>query len=337
MKQQIIENIHNPDHLERLYRDNKQDFRKAFSEISNEYDSELVRFWKLRLAPEAEIESRGFLRLDLLIVIILSMISGLLAKLPELFSQINEGSFFKRDLAIIVFNGIILFAFWQNRIFNKKQISIYGIVLLGLILYVNFLPYQVSDSVALIYIHVPLFLWCLFGLTFSAFDYKNTDKLIEFIRFNGELLIMTGLILIAGGILSGVTVALFTAIKMDIHRFYMEYFGVFGLVASPIVSYYLIKLYPNITSKIAPVIARVFTPLVFITLVVYLISLAFSESKILEDRDLLLVFNVMLLAVVAIIVFSVTEIDKSIEKNSNYSGHLFFSKTVLNKNRLFYS
>lgn len=53
MKQQIIENIVNPDNLERLYRDNKQEFRKSFSEISNDYDTELVRYWKIRLAPES--------------------------------------------------------------------------------------------------------------------------------------------------------------------------------------------------------------------------------------------------------------------------------------------
>ena len=79
----------------------------------------------------------------------------------------------------------------------------------------------------------------------------------------------------------------------------------------------MIRLYPNLTNKIAPVIARVFTPLVLITLVVYLVSLIFSTSNILEDRDLLLLFNIMLLAVLAIIVFSVSELDKSKEKNGN--------------------
>lgn len=255
-------------------------------------------------------------------MILLSLISGLLVKLPDIFSQIDHQSFYKRDLATIVFNGIILYAFWQNRIFDIKRILIYGFTILILLLYVNLLPESYfpiknSDSAILAFIHVPLFLWCLFGLSFASFDYKNIAKLIEFIRFNGELLIMTGLILIAGGILTGVTVALFTAIKMDIHRFYMEYVAVFGLVAAPIVSYYLIRLYPSLTNKIAPVIARVFTPLVLITLVVYLISLIFSESKVLQDRDLLIVFNVMLLAVMAIIVFSASELDKSKVKNIN--------------------
>lgn len=322
MKHRIIESINSPDNLERLYRENNQDFARAFGELSPDYDSELVRFWKVRLAPEMESEVKGLLKLDLLVVIILSLVSGLLVKLPDVFPQIDHEAFYKRDLAILVFNGIILYTFWINKIFDKRRILTYGLTLLVLTLYINllpisYLPFKVSDSVALAFIHVPLFMWCLFGLSFASFETKNTDKWIEFIRFNGELLIMTGLILIAGGMLTGVTVALFSAIKMNIQEFYIHYVIVFGGVAAPIVSFFIIGLYPSITSKIAPVIARVFTPLVLITLVVYIISLIFSESSILENRDLLMVFNVMLVAVMAIIVFSVTELDKSKERNVN--------------------
>lgn len=327
MKHRIIENINNPDNLEKLYRENKQDFSKSFVEISDDYNSDLVRFWKIRLTPETETEFKGFLKLDLLVVIILSLVTGLLVKLPVIFSQIHSDSFYAKDLAIIVFNGIVLSAFWQNRIFNKKRILIYGLIILILFLFVNFLPYKRSDSIDLVYIHIPLFLWCLFGLSFISFDYMNNAKRIEFIRFNGELLIMTGLILIAGGLLTGITLGLFSVIKMNIEKFYLEYVVVLGSVASPIVSYYLIRIYPNITSKIAPVIARVFTPLVLITLVVYLVSLIFSKSKILEDRDLLMLFNIMLLAVMAIIVFSVSELDKSKVKNINVL--ILFSLAVL--------
>lgn len=317
MKKRIIDNLSHPENLEKMYREDKSDFSKSFDEISNQYDSDLVRFWKIRLTPQTASEIKGFLKLDLLVVILLSLVTGFLVKLPELFSQIDSESFYQRDLAIIVFNGIILYAFWQNKLFEKKKILIYGAIILILLLFINFLPYQRSDSIDLALIHTPLFLWCLFGLTFMSFDYNNTAKRIKFIRFNGELLIMTGLILIAGGILTGITLGLFSVIKMDIEQFYITYVGVSGAVASPIISYFLIQIYPNITSKIAPVIARVFTPLVLVTLIVYLISMIFSNSKILEDRDLLLVFNAMLLAVLAIIVFSVSELDKSKEKNIN--------------------
>ncbi len=323
MKNRILENLHNPEMLENLYRENKQEFARSFFDIPVD-DSELLRFWKIRLAPETGTEFKGFLMLDLLVVIILSLFTGFLVKLPELFT-ISEAFFYPRDLAIIVFNGIIVYTFWQNRIFDQKRILIYGLTLLVLVLFVNKLPTNKSDSITLTFIHVPLFLWGMFGLSFISFDYKNTGKRIEFIRFNGELLIMTGLILIAGGIMTGLTLGLFEVIKIDIAKFYLEYVVVFGGVAAPIVSYYLIRLIPNITSKIAPVIARVFTPLVLITLAAYLISLIFTEVKVLEDRDLLILFNVMLLAVMAIIVFLVSELEREKVKNLNVLILLFLA------------
>ena len=315
MKQRILDNSSNPIELEKLYRENKSEFTKSLFELPADTDSELLEFWKIRLTPETE--SKSFDMTDLLLVMIFSLFSGLLVKLPELFSQIKSDDFYTRDLAIIVFNGVIMYTFWKNKVYNSIRILIYGGIITALLLFVNLLPYSKSDSVELAFIHTPLFLWCLFGLVYTGFSFRNTAGRIEFIRFNGEFLIMTGLILIAGGALTGITLGLFSAIKMNIERFYLEYVVVIGAVAAPIVSFYLIRLYPNLTSKVAPVIARVFTPLVLLTLAVYLVSLIFSQSKILEDRDLLILFNIMLLVVMAIIVFSVSELDKSKVKDFN--------------------
>lgn len=311
MRKRIIENINSPGDLEKLYRENSPEFSSAFNQISDEYDSELVRFWKIRLAPVKENEFKGFLKLDLFILLGLSLLTALLIKIPLIFTQINEESFFMRNLAIIVFNGIILFSFWQNKIAEKKWIYGYGACMLLLVSFINLLPTIKGDSVVLAFIHTPLFLWCIFGLVYVSFDFKNYIRRIEFIRFNGELLIMTGLILLAGGLLTAITLGLFTAIKMNIEKFYIEYVAFSGAVAAPMVALYLVKLYPTITNKIAPVIARVFTPIVLLTLAVYLISLVFSKSNIQEDRELLILFNIMLLAVTAIIVFSLSELSKS--------------------------
>ncbi len=317
MKQKIIDNIHDPDILEALYRENRQEFSKAFAEVSETVDTELVKFWKIRLAPERVKEAAGFNRRDLIIVLLLSLVTGLLVKLPAIFCGIHEEAFYKRDLAIIIFNGIILYTFWQSRSFTGKRLMFYGAVMLVMLLFVNFLPYSASDSIVLSFIHIPLFLWCLFGLVFIGFDFQVIGKRISFIRFNGELLIMMGLILIAGGILAAVTMGLFHAIKMDIEKFYFDWVVTMGAAAIPIVAFYLLRLYPNITNRLAPVIAIVFTPLVLITLAVYLTVMLVSTDKLLADRNLLILFNAMLLGVMVIIVFSVSELDKLKEKNFN--------------------
>lgn len=323
MKKEIVENIQDPDKLEQLFRMDQRAFAYSFSEISDDFDSDLVRFWKIRLSQEPAIETVRFVKMDLYVMIFLSLFTGLLVKIPAIFPVIDFQSFFERELSIVVFNGLILYTFWQNKIFDKKNIQIYGIAILVLFLYINLLPYQpgdfdkLGDTVKLAFIHSPLLLWCIWGITYSSFHYKDTSMKIKFIRYNGEFIVMTGLILIAGGILTAMSLGLFSVIKIDILKFYQQYIVLVGLVSVPIVSSYLLRLYPDITSKIAPVIARVFTPLVLISLVVYLISMIFSSTKIQEDRNLLLIFNIMLIAVMAIIVFSIAEMERNNKKDFN--------------------
>jgi hypothetical protein len=317
LRDKILTNIDNPEQLEKLYRLNKQNFSKEIAGMPADNPSDLIRFWKIRLDIENENKRAFSSKTDISIVVLLAVFTGLLVKIPSLFPQIDQEFFYTRNLALIVFNSIILYTFWQNRIFDIRKILFYVLSVSVIILFVNLLPGTEGDSVMLSLIHVPILLWCLFGLTFVSFDHNNAGQRIEFIRFNGEFITMTGLILIAGIIFSGVTISLFSVIDISIEGFYMENIALTGVAIAPIVSLYLIRLYPDITRKIAPVIARVFTPLVLVTLIIYLVSLIFSENKIMEDRELLLLFNIMLLAVMGIIVFSVSEINKSRKRDLN--------------------
>lgn len=317
MKLRIIENINNPEMLEKLYRENKNDFEKSFSVISETYNSELVNFWKLRLSEDKESNLIKISRNDFFAILIITLITGVLLKLPEIIPNLNPETFYMKYLAIFVFNGLIVFTFWRNKIFDVRKIILYLFTILLMLSFVYLLPNYKSDSITLAFIHIPLLMWCLFGLAYVSFDYKNLVKRIRFIQFNGEMLIMTGLLLIAGGFLTGITFGLFNVIGMNIENFYFNNIVVFGGVATPIVAFYLIGIYPNITSKISPVIARIFTPLILIMLLVYLITIIFSHNQFLEDRNLLIVFNLMLFIVTAIIVFAISEQNKLKDKNIN--------------------
>ena len=132
-------------------------------------------------------------------------------------------------------------------------------------------------------------------------------KRIEYIKYNGELAIVTAIILITGGILSAITIGLFSAIGINIEKFYGENIIITGSVCVPVVATFIIVNYTTMTNKIAPVIANIFSPLVLLTAVIYLIAIAISGKDPYNDRNFLLIFNIMLLGVMAIIVFSVSE------------------------------
>jgi hypothetical protein len=70
-----------------------------------------------------------------------------------------------------------------------------------------------------------------------------------------------------------------------------------------------------LTNRIAPVIAKIFSPIVLITMVIYLIAFLWAGGQVLRKREELIFFNIMLLAVMAIIVFSISDLMKKKHKN----------------------
>jgi hypothetical protein len=310
MKQQIIEGIRDPEKLENLYRSNQRDFEKSFAEISAGLDTPLISFWKIRLAPDRKELLSGIRLKDLPEVLLIAAVTALLMLIPAFLTDTGREFIYIRDVALIAFNGLIIYSFRINKIAGLPKWMLYGAILLATGLYINLLPAGSGDSLLIAALHVPLMLWCFLGLSWLQFDHRNLQGRMDFIRFTGELIIMTGLILLAGGLLTGITLGLFQVIGMNIEVFYFNFIAAPGAAAAPVIAWFLIRTYPGITSKIAPVIARVFTPVVLVTLTVYLVSLLFSDGSIVENRELLIIFNVMLLGVLALIIYSLSGINR---------------------------
>ncbi|HET9057864.1 MAG TPA: hypothetical protein VFN30_13545 [Chitinophagaceae bacterium] len=309
MKEEIINNLNNPRQLEKLYRDNKATFKKEFNLIfTNIQDSPTAQIWNERLNFEDEEISWGTNN-ELIFVIVVSFIAGLIAKIPA-FTAITYDFFYPRNTAFVVFPLLAAYFSWRQSMQLKKVIAISAAILISAV-YINVLPgNSKSDTLILACIHLPLFLWAVLGYTFVGNNLKSYHKRLDFLRYNGDLLVMTAIILIAGAILTGITIGLFSLIKIEIREFYLEYIVVWGLAAAPIVGTYLVQTNPQLVNKVSPVIAKVFTPLVLATLVIYLIAVIGTGKDPYNDREFLLIFNLLLIGVMAIILFSVAETSK---------------------------
>jgi hypothetical protein len=310
MKDKILENIDNPKQLEACYRGDKSAFKNAFFDVYPEIAAHRVAdFWKTRLEFEGALAETGIIRRkDLLFLIFTCVIAGLLIQIPKIFSLSQDDSFFYlRNAGLIVFFGLTLFAFLVNKAARLHHVVITSLVFVVAAVYINLLPANIeSQSVRLAMIHLPLVLWCLYGLVFINFDTYNKQKRLNYIKHNGDLAILIAIIAVAGGILTGLTIAMFSAIGLNIEQFYFDYIVVWALVAAPIVATFISRTYPAIANKIAPVIASIFSPLVFITLLVFLVSIAITGKNPYHDRDFLILFNLVLVGVMAIVVFSIS-------------------------------
>ena len=318
MKEEIVNNLENPKQLEKLYREDKTTFKRAFNTIYPDIkDKQTAQVWNERLNFENEELSFGSNK-ELIFTIVAAFIAGLLAKMPE-FTTIKADYFYPRNIAFIVFPLMTAYFLWKQKS-QQKSIIICSVVILLSVFYINLLPdNSESDTLILACIHLPLFLWTVLGFSFVGNNLKNYQCRLNFLKFNGNLIVMTTIILIAGIVLTFITLGLFSLIDMDIYEFYFKYVVIWGLAASPIVGTYLVHTNPQLVNKVAPIIAKVFTPLVLTTLVVYLVAVVVTGKDPYNDRDFLLIFNLLLIGVMAIILFSIAETSK----NSNTNAGVF--------------
>ena len=331
MTEKIKENINDPEKLEKLYREDKKSFESGFEKIYPEIENtEMAKFWKSRLDfNKSPDKTKMIFSPDIFIMIAVCLFAGFLIKIPDLFSiNLTSFLFYEKDAGIIIFLGLTIYAISINRNFSQKNLVITLLIFIVSIIYINLLPnVRSSASINLAYIHMPLLMWCLYGLVSIDFDLKENSKRIEYIRHNGDLAIMGALILIAGGLLTGITIGLFRAIGINIEKFYSHYIIIVGLVSAPIVTTYILKNYTTLTNKIAPIIANIFSPLVLLTLIIYLIAIAVSGKDPYNNRDFLLIFNIMLIGVMGIIVFSVSE--TSMNRKQRFNELVLFILSIV--------
>jgi hypothetical protein len=333
MTDKIKEIINDPGKLEKLYREDRKSFESDFEKVYPEIEStEMAKFWKSRLDFDKSPE-KGPLTLgpDIFILVAVCLFAGFLIKIPDFFNiNLKNFPFYERDAGIIVFFGLTIYAFSVNRNISLKNIVITIVIFLISAIYINLLPrLHQSASINLVYIHMPFLMWCLYGLIYMNFDLKDKNKRILYIKHNGDLAIMGALILIAGGILAGISVALFKAIGINIEMFYSHYVIIIGLVSAPVLTTFILKNFNILTNKIASIIAGIFSPLVLITLIIWLIAIAISGKDPYNDRDFLMTFNIMLIGVMAIIIFSVSETSVNFRNKFNEAVLFILSLVTL--------
>lgn len=316
--QRLIELETDPVALEQHYRNDPSAFEEAFeAAFERRPESPVFQAWHARLslnatavdaAPDVHAERVGTRRL--LWIAGLVLLTGTLAKLPDLVGWmggvIPEERFYTRNVGFFVLPPL---AVYFLHYFARPQRLVLAVATLfaGSCIYINILPEDTADTVVLAMLHLPFWLWGLLGLVYVGTYRRHPERRLRFLRYNGEMLIYTALILIAGGILSGLTIILFQLIDLDIAEWYIRNVGIYGLVGAPIVATLLATTRYGVSQRIAPIIARIFAPLALVTLVVYLGVLLTRAASPFEDREMLAVLNVVLLAVLALIVFSISE------------------------------
>jgi hypothetical protein len=330
MIEKIKENIGNPAELEKLYRTDHKLFESAFNSVYGEIaNHEIAKFWKCRLDFDSDKkETARFSWKEIFEVAVVCLFAAILIRIPGIFHFSPAAAlFYEKNAMLTGFLALTTYMIIYNRVTVTWKLWLVFSIFALLALYVNLLPPgKEHNSITLVYIHLPMLLWYLLAFVYSGLSVPDRTKLFDFIRYNGDLAVISGLIAIAGGMLTGITIGLFRAIGLNIANFYVDNVVVAGMVSVPVVATYIIRKQPSLTSRIAPIIASIFSPLVLLSAVVFLVAFAFSGKDPYNDRDFLLIFNIMLAGVMAIILFSVSGASSS--SNRKFSDLVLFLLSV---------
>ncbi|WP_342648516.1 hypothetical protein [Mucilaginibacter sp. CSA2-8R] len=306
MKQEIITHLNNPGYLEKLYRSNEGLFKQEFGALYPELPhNDVAHCWHERLYHTAE-DITWSNRRELIFVIVLAVVAGCIAKIPDFFN-LDPEQFYPRNIGFVIFPLLAAYFSWKNGL-SLAKISIVTTVMLVELVFINWLPNnRKSATFTLSCIHLLLALWSVLGFAFAGGKNNSEVKRLDYLKYNGELIIITTLFVIVGAITTAISINLFSLAGFQIKDQYLKNIPMFGLPTAIMIGTYLTQNNPQLVGKISPVIARLFAPLVLIVLIIYLAATATSKNSLYHDRDFLIIFNVLLIGVMALIFFSIAE------------------------------
>ncbi len=277
-----------------------------FAKISTE------NLWRQLLVPAPDGVSRRRQRTEVVLVIGLALLAGLLGKIPVLFGwEIVE------DNALVYLTNAFLFALPSVAIYLiwKRSLSVRFMLLAATVfvaaaLLVNLYPsYEPHHTAALTAIHLPIALLMLIAVLYGGPGWRKTGTRLDFVRFAGEVFIYSVLIVLGGVVLVGVSVGVFQFVEIDIETFVANWVAVFGGCGLLVVAAYLVERKKGRIETIAPVLARIFTPLLLLVLVSLLLAIVITGRAPAEDRELLIWFDLLLALVLGMTLYTMSARD----------------------------
>ncbi|MCF7918439.1 MAG: hypothetical protein K9N06_00815 [Candidatus Cloacimonetes bacterium] len=313
MEKEIQAALTKPQKLEELYRQDKEKFQQAFTAVvKNQPVTELIRFWQLRLQSRnsnmATIDAGKLHAVPLLLSIVFVAFFMRFAGIFNL-SAIASEMYEIRNPGLIVFMGLTLYGLLGN---NRKELIIwlgYALVYVILALQMNTIPVLGNSQVlGLAVIHCPVVLWFLYGLAINNEKKNNRNYWIKYLQYNGDLFVFSGLILICWFIIFGLTTTLFDFLNIHNSFRLMEKYLIVTAAITPLLATFAIERIPSLGNKVVPLLARIFNPIVLVVLTIYMVIIVRSGQNLFDEREFLLLFDLILFSVLALIIFSLSNV-----------------------------
>ena len=218
----------------------------------------------------------------------------------------RTAAWFVRDLSLFVLPVLAAYFAVQRRMLWPR-VAVLGAVVAVLALAVNLFPFGSGAATdALIAIHLPVALWFVVGAAYTGGDVRSSTKRMDFIRFTGEWAIYYTLIALGGAVLMGLTAAVLGPIAPDAIDEVFTWVIPSGAAAAVVGAAWLVEAKKSVVENLAPVLTAIFTPLFAVMLLVSAVGYLVAGIGLDFDRELLTVFDVLLIVVLGLIVYGIS-------------------------------
>ena len=218
----VLKNIADPHELERMYRADPKTFKKSFSYAWEQHpDSQVLGVWHERLHFKETVNTKkpSLFQKGFLVMGLLAILAGISTRI--IFHFVEQEAIAPINLAFGIIPFIAAYFVYSN---TPKRSIIYSLSALFIIsgVYLNMLPLHYKDSIILVYLHLPIFLWVLLGVAFTGNDYLKGSRRLAYIKFNLEYGILYASMAVSGMVLAALTMQLFSFVGLDIEDFYFS-------------------------------------------------------------------------------------------------------------------
>ena len=286
----------------------------SLDELSREFAREhSERLWKQLVMGDAESASaQPLLRSDAFVALGLAVAAAASMKVPELFGHKfdEQGTFYFRNASLLILPYLAGYFAWKRGLGVVRTLLLVLPFALGAV-FANAYPFvgQRSNTAMLTALHLPIALWLVVGVSYTAWQWFRGSARMDFVRFSGELFIYYVLLGLGGGVFIAFTVMMFEAIDIKAERLIVDWLLPCGIAGAVLVGSWLVEAKQSVIENMAPVLTRVFTPFFTILLLAFLATMAWTGNPIDIKRNVLIGFDLLLVLVVGLVLYSASARD----------------------------
>ena len=282
--------------------------------VSREYAREHSgRLWKQLLDSDEKTPVLAEGWLDALVFAAAAAVVIQVARLAAGFPD-DEPTWFARNL------GLFVLPFLAAYFARRRQLDVRGwlataapFALAAVV--VNVYPYDAdSDTDALVALHLPVVLWFAVAFAYMGGTIRSHERRMDFVRFTGEWFIYYVLIALGGGVLMALTAGILQPTGVDVDRI-AEWVLPSGAAGAVVVAAWLVESKQRVVENMAPVLSMLFTPMFAFMLACAAVVYAVTGLGDAFDRELLSVFDALLLVVLGLVLYGLSAREPSTSPN----------------------